>query len=246
MRRSETCEYDNAHKRRGPDKRPGARQRSFKRRPEGVDPAVRRRREKQTQKVETRLASEGDSTVKALDKLQDRETGLEFLYETLIPTNTWPQALWDDNGIASHIDGFDPEATTRATGPPDSLVQTMIHEALNVSHEYYAPSPQESLELLQSFPIPDPVFSMANLIYHPRRIASMSKDGILVQVLNAYDYVPRGPSLVFSKQAWWDTLLTLYSHDSTQASQKVFQDLNFLLVFQIFSLKFADRISQLK
>ena len=50
-RRSSQCEYDAVPKRRGPDKRPGTRRRSCKKRPaEGEDtPAVRKRRRTETE-----------------------------------------------------------------------------------------------------------------------------------------------------------------------------------------------------
>ncbi|PVF96723.1 hypothetical protein CPB86DRAFT_786652 [Serendipita vermifera] len=230
VRRSDPCEYDAAQKRRGPDKRPGTRQRSFKKRPEGLDPLARRRRVGR-QKLETTLAQANILSVdKALEQLQEGDLSVYESTGTAIFTTNSAQADWSSNNTPSGVGSLDTGTIIHDTGFSllDTLAQTTEHEVQGAL--YCTPSLQKPLDLFQSFSTPDPVFSMANLIYHPRRVTSVNNGGTVVQVLNAYDYVPRGPSLIFSKQTWWDNLLTLYSHDTTQATQKVFQDLSYILI----------------
>ncbi|CAG8648862.1 3167_t:CDS:2, partial [Acaulospora colombiana] len=193
------------------------------------------------QKAETTLASATNtlSVDKALEQLQDGGIWINGLSTTTVSTTDWPQALWSSNGIASGVDSFDADTTTQGFGFPllDALVQVTEHEVQGIP--FCTPDPQNPPELFHSFSTLDPVFSMTNLIYHPRRMAPVQNGGTIVQVLNAYDYVPRGPSLSFSKQTWWDTLLTLYSHDTTQATQKIFQDLSFISTYWLSHIHFG-------
>jgi hypothetical protein len=43
--------------------------------------------------------------------------------------------------------------------------------------------------------------------------------------IDALNTIPRGPSLAFSKQTWWDNLLQVYSEQPSQNAKHVFQDL---------------------
>ncbi|PVF96721.1 hypothetical protein CPB86DRAFT_816095 [Serendipita vermifera] len=108
VRRSDPCEYDTAQKRRGPDKRPGTRQRSFKKRPEGVDPLSRRRRVGK-QGPETTLASATNilSVDKALEQLQEGGIWIDGLSETVVPTTDWPQAEWNSNSTTGGVGSLD-------------------------------------------------------------------------------------------------------------------------------------------
>jgi hypothetical protein len=44
------------------------------------------------------------------------------------------------------------------------------------------------------------------------------------------NYIPRGPSVSFYKQTWWDNLLPLYSPDPSQSALRIYEDLQFLYV----------------
>ncbi|CAG8745248.1 12475_t:CDS:2, partial [Acaulospora colombiana] len=127
------------------------------------------------------------------------------------------------------LDDTDLDATIRAAGfsSLEGLLQSTEHEIHDTSLRFTAPNFQEPF--IESFWDADPIFSTSHLAYHPQRVFSMTKEGTIVEILNAHEYVPRGPSVTFSKQTWWDALLPLYSQDPHQASQKIFQDLNFLL-----------------
>jgi hypothetical protein len=45
-----------------------------------------------------------------------------------------------------------------------------------------------------------------------------------------YTPIPRGPSMEFTKQTWWENLLDCYSSDPQHSSKKILQDLHFLSV----------------
>lgn len=45
-------------------------------------------------------------------------------------------------------------------------------------------------------------------------------------------FIPRGPSMAFYKQTWWDSLMPLYSTDPSQSAMRIYQDLNFLYVIR--------------
>ena len=42
--------------------------------------------------------------------------------------------------------------------------------------------------------------------------------------------IPRGPSMEFTKQTWWENLLDYYSDDPHHSAKKILQDLHFLSV----------------
>jgi hypothetical protein len=42
--------------------------------------------------------------------------------------------------------------------------------------------------------------------------------------------IPRGPSMEFAKETWWDNLLDYYSDDPHHSAKKILQDLHFLSV----------------
>ncbi|KAG8811271.1 hypothetical protein FRC18_003586 [Serendipita sp. 400] len=50
--------------------------------------------------------------------------------------------------------------------------------------------------------------------------------------------IPRGPSSSFNRQTWWDSLLPLYSNNSSEGARKILQDLKFLLDTPIYWLSF--------
>jgi hypothetical protein len=54
------------------------------------------------------------------------------------------------------------------------------------------------------------------------------------------DYIPRGPSVSFYKQTWWDSLLPLYSPDPSQSTVRIYQDLQFLYNNAIYWLSFMN------
>jgi hypothetical protein len=45
--------------------------------------------------------------------------------------------------------------------------------------------------------------------------------------------IPRGPSMEFAKQTWWENLLDNYSNDPHHSAKKILQDLHFLSVWSL-------------
>jgi hypothetical protein len=161
-------------------------------------------------------------------------------------SDLWPRTILSRSGATSTLDDTDLDATIRAAGfsSLEALLQSTEHDIKDTSQRYSASNFQEPL--MDSFWDPGPIFSTSNFSYNPQRVYSMTEDGVIVEILNAHEYVPRGPSVTFNKQTWWESLLPFYSADPYQASQKIFQDLNFLFVVIIVLMRVIDCVLQFK
>ncbi|KAI8992919.1 hypothetical protein BD414DRAFT_437399 [Trametes punicea] len=137
LRRNNECEYDAVPKRRGPDKRPGTRQRSCKKRPPDAEPAsasARRRR---------KTNAEGESGMLSFDvKVKENVTGgarsaqptsrgaMDGMNTTQMP----PQ-------VASYIDTSIPPRGTGpdAIYPKDELSPSFLRSSVNMDFSLSSP-----------------------------------------------------------------------------------------------------------
>lgn len=51
-----------------------------------------------------------------------------------------------------------------------------------------------------------------------------------------FNDIPRGPSVIFNKDTWWDNLLQIYCEDPSQSAQKILQDVTFSYVNLIYTV----------
>ncbi|RPD58663.1 hypothetical protein L227DRAFT_587060 [Lentinus tigrinus ALCF2SS1-6] len=214
LRRNNDCEYDAVPKRRGPDKRPGTRQRSCKKRPPDAEPASAQAKKKR------KTSAEGESGVLSFDvKVKENVTGgarrgqlssrsaMDDMNAIHIPPP--PGQLYIDTSIPS-----------RGTGP-DS-----IYPKDELSPSFRRPSVMDPNDP-KSFARPIDV-NVSRQHEEPHKLA----------------YIPLSPPispLGHNSLYWWDDLLDLYSSTSReQAMNDIFADLHSLFTTTSYWLSFIN------
>jgi len=232
-RREDPCEYDVVLKRRGPDKQPGTRHRLYKKRPEGVKPPpkrVRQPRRKDSLDSSKQRELQGPQRtgrrIPEVSPYREVRNGEERGIRPLSPSTTvasqvtLPQRQAPIPPVDDDID-VDMILRTVGLGSLDRLLRLMKDKASTAIEETRDPGFYD--------------------LYHHWITSSVSLDQERVSTVTIYPRadgcfpepvsetcIPRGPSSSFHKETWWDSLLSLYSDNSTQAALKVFQDLGFL------------------
>ncbi|KIM31558.1 hypothetical protein M408DRAFT_21577 [Serendipita vermifera MAFF 305830] len=212
-RRSDPCEYDIVPKRRGPDRQPGARQRLYKKRPEGV--VYQRKRMTRP----TPLAQHGANGPERTPRIRnDRFSPLtvDDMDSSSLKTQIRPS-----NG---------PET------PAEHPASTRDGFALNYILDSAGTDSMEPMAPLSHNQVPAP-FSMASMY------SDVSSNLILnyqPKTISQENYIPRGPSCTFYKQDWWNSLLQLYSNGASEGSLRVYQDLSFVLNKSVYWLSVVN------
>jgi hypothetical protein len=237
-RRCDPCEYDTTPKRRGPDKVPG-RTRMYKKKPEGLERANQPAR--QTNALSDAKASaerrvlggrkignnsktnslQSNRTENVLNllsiALQDVSSmGANQLSQT-IPATAIGEPFDDDDlhdtlGAAGFsLERFLSSEQSAFGDPFDQLSNTLITSV-------------EQVPQIWSQNIPSSIYQASRNYYTHEQNSSTG--------FSEVDYIPRGPSVSFYKQTWWDSLLPLYSPDPSQSALRIYQDLQFLYVIQ--------------
>lgn len=239
-RRSENCEYDVAPKRRGPDRQPGTRHRMFQKKPEGYVPPKRVRRNKDRDELSTELDRAMPPAVRnsanKRGSIDGGASNASSSAHSLPHSSRYPAAVEDSNPLIklSNVALQDAEldAAMKAAGFLSlmALYQSSARQHAVISSEH---------DHLNNLPISDGQFTNNDFSLSPfgqlvrrragsqRRIVRTS-DGESIQILNDPSYIPRGPSVNFSKQIWWENLLQLYSDDPSLSAVKIYQDISFL------------------
>ena len=242
-RRATNCEFDAVPKRRGPDRVPGTRHRSCKKRPT-VDSQGNLELARSSTGTQKRCNSDGsDTDLRRLKKRKSQPVGSatnRSLNSRALqpPPESRPEPSMDDTirGAFIYVDEDDTvfeslptvvswQGQTQARSlppPPSSSHFNITDEAFDILHTINNLTPDffnvgkftDLSSLSPSVPIvinstPPPFF-----------------DGFAER----HTPIPRGPSMEFAKQSWWENLLDNYSNDPHHSAKKILQDLHFLSV----------------
>ncbi|EJF65212.1 hypothetical protein DICSQDRAFT_166265 [Dichomitus squalens LYAD-421 SS1] len=213
LRRNNECEYDAVPKRRGPDKRPGTRQRSCKKRPPDAEPTSGSAKKKRKTDVE------GESAVLSFDvKVKENVTGGHRRGQ--LPSRG---AMDDMNGLnippqlgALYIDTSIPP---RGTGP----------EAIYPKDDL-SPSFRRS-SVIMDYTDPNKTFAQSVDVNVSHKLEDQDK----------LSYIPLSSPIQHSPSSWWDELLDQYNPTSREQSmQDIMSDLNFLFTTSSYWLSFIN------
>ena len=241
-RRATECEFDAVPKRRGPDRAPGTRHRTCKKRPMPVDfqenPLL-------AQSIPTGPQKRGTSHGLDTDprQLKKRKSGLvgnatnRVLDVRAEPSpEERPEPSMGDTirGALLFVD----EDDTLFESPPMVVPWRGQKQARAFT----------SQSLPSHFNIADDAFDILHVMnsitpdfFNVGKSTDLSSlDPSLPIVINSAPTpfldgfpeqdipIPRGPSMEFTKQTWWESLLECYSNDPQHSSKKILQDLHFL------------------
>ncbi|EKM54774.1 uncharacterized protein PHACADRAFT_258850 [Phanerochaete carnosa HHB-10118-sp] len=211
IRRGNDCEYDAKPKRRGPDKRPGTRQRSCKKRPPEADPPT--------------------SNAKKRRKIEDDDDGSSVGFDERVGTTNG--AKRPSLVPAAHIPD---EATGLRMPQAPPLVLDTSAQARGMSSEVIYP--KDGLSPLAQH---SPVYPYHTIDYPAgRHIAHspMSPDHCQEEPRHQ---IPTAPSFDYAIETWWDSLLTTYAGSREESFQAILDDVKFLLDSSSYWLFFFNR-----
>nr|VWP02472.1 Zn(2)-C6 fungal-type domain-containing protein [Ganoderma boninense] len=212
LRRNNECEYDAVPKRRGPDKRPGTRQRSCKKRPPDAEPTSASAKKKR------KTNADGESGMLSFDvKVKENVTGGHrrgqlssrgamddmnafnfpppqgqlYINTSIPPRGTGPEAIYPKDGLS-----------------PSFHRSSVIMDYSDPNHSFPRP-----VDVNVSQPLED----QDNLSYIPL------------------------PSPLDGASSWWDELLDQYNPTSREQSmQDIISDLTFLFTTSSYWLSFIN------
>ncbi|KAF8526163.1 hypothetical protein JB92DRAFT_2700846 [Gautieria morchelliformis] len=226
-RRSSECDYDPAPKRRGPDKKPGARQRTSK-------------KAKVAKDEESRRQEQDDGAAHGPKEIEADDLGGVSRERRQASSSTSRPPLSADTEDLESLRGSTATSSSGTEGPPPvtprdhpavTLELTSISDISDFSrdaahHEKAEPNILDSISHL-NFPY----------FPHTAYIESVDEregeeDGQRQHTKRKWDVCEIGsePSLDFSRKTWWDTLLATYSpaSDRTTTARHIHTDLQFL------------------
>ncbi|KIM22982.1 hypothetical protein M408DRAFT_267566 [Serendipita vermifera MAFF 305830] len=215
VRREDSCEYDTAPKRRGPDRQPGTRQRLYKKKPEGIISP----RKRNTRPQVTPLVQHGAN-------------GLE---RTTRERNDRFSPL-----IVNDADTRSSKTPTRPSTSPETPAEYLALNqgafALDYIPDIVVTDSMGSMEPFSydKFPASLPIASTYGDISSHPILNYQSK------TISQERYIPRGPSCMFYKQDWWNSLLRLYSNDASEGALRIYQDLSFVLNKSVYWLSIVN------
>ena len=243
-RRATECEFDAVPKRRGPDRAPGTRHRTCKKRPVLLDfqddPLLPQSITTGPQQRRTSHGSDKDSR-----QLKKRKSGLVG-DATNRPLNVRTQPPPEERlepSMGDTIRGallFVDEDDTAFEPPPAVVSWRGQKQARALTSQPISPH----------FNIADDAFDILHVMnnitpdfFNVGKSTDLSSlDPSVPIVINSTPTpffegfaeqdmpIPRGPSMEFTKQTWWESLLECYSNDPQHSTKKILQDLHFLLV----------------
>ncbi|KAF8582821.1 hypothetical protein K439DRAFT_1350360 [Ramaria rubella] len=242
-RRSSECDYDAAPKRRGPDKKPGARQRTSKKAKAAKEEAAR--------KQGGSVAGTSDQTSQGIEenegtisrkrrKPSDSRGSVSPSHPAWSGDSDDPANRKGSIAASSASDGATPltprdvaPAPIRLTPIPDFPIHISTGRPLVPSH---VSQPRQSAS-----------YSTVNLNFHYLPSARIEVVDELDELeeherlhrKRKWDPCPIGgePSLDFSRKTWWDSLLATYTPGSDRVIAYVFSDLD---SFAIHSFKSSN------
>lgn len=228
-RRSEPCEYDEAPKRRGPDKSPGTRHRRYWKNPENTTLPHKQLAKPKGVTLEQHRLEGPERTARNRPSFNPIGTNVTIGRERRVspPSSTRTSTdiaplLQTQGSSLTLFDGHGLDSTPRA-------VELESVERLLSSTRCEAPPTVSGARTPPD--VDGDLLRTADSAWHEpgTRVYTRSvEDYLLFQFLNSEAYIPRGPSSSFHKQTWWDGLLSLYSEDPSQSALNIFYDLDFL------------------
>lgn len=241
-RRVTNCDFDAAPKRRGPDRVPGTRHRSCKKRQVAVDsqgnPVLA---QSTTQK---RCNSDGSDTDFRQSKKRrsgpvgsatNRSLNSRALQR---PPENYPEPSMGDTirGALLYIDEDDPFFE------PDPMAVSWRGQAQARSLASYPSSSHfnitdDAFDILHTTNCLTPDFfnigkftDLSSLNPSVPIVINSTHTPFFEGFVEQHTPIPRGPSMDFAKQSWWENLLGNYSNDPHHSAKKILQDLHFLSV----------------
>ncbi|KAI0074422.1 hypothetical protein K474DRAFT_1601483 [Panus rudis PR-1116 ss-1] len=199
-RRNNECEYDAVPKRRGPDKRPGTRQRSCKKRPSETEPSgsqAKKRRKSSGDHEGNLIAFDVKENVTGSTK---RSLPMTRLDPSVATTLQIPQRVQVD---------------LETSVSPRQVASDVIYPKDEVAQSYRRgpPYPYDTFDSsLKAFARP------ANENNHR-----------LQDQRGSSDLEAMSPDVEFSRKTFWDTLLDSYSSSREQSAHDLITDIEFLL-----------------
>jgi hypothetical protein len=244
-RRATDCEFDVAPKRRGPDRVPGTRHRSCKKRPVDVDlqgnPIL-------AQSITTGMQKRGTSDGSDTDLRQPkkRKSGpVRNATNRPLGARTQPPPPEErpEPSMGDTIRGallFVDEDDTFFEPPPVVVSwrgQTQMRSLASQSSSSHFNIANDAFDILHTMNSLTPDFFNVG---KPTDLSSLDPS-VPIEINSTppplfegfaeqYIPIPRGPSMEFTKQTWWESLLECYSGDPQHSTKKILQDLHFLSV----------------
>ncbi|EMD33836.1 hypothetical protein CERSUDRAFT_117900 [Gelatoporia subvermispora B] len=213
VRRQNTCEYDAAPKRRGPDKRPGTRQRSCKKRPADSDTPAKKKR---------KTSSELDNASLTFDDMKVKENLSNGVRKTYVLSQG----------------GVDDAAAMHMPRPPPLLIDTSISPR-GIGPDAIYPKDELSPSYRRRSLIPNyPDIGYQNKTF--ARPIDVNIHRMHQEESEKVAIMPVSPSVEYSRRSWWEQLLCNYSATREQSLRDIIDDLTFLFTTSSYWLFFIN------
>ena len=240
-RRATDCEFDVAPKRRGPDRAPGTRHRSCKKRPAPFEfqenPLLAQSITTGSQKCDI---SDGlDTDPRQLKKrkgvLVENATNRPLNVRTQPPPEERHEPSMGDTirGALLFVD----EDDTFFEPPPVVVPWRDQKQARSLTSQPFSYIADEAFDILHAMnSIPPDFFNfgkstdLSSLDPSAPIEINSTHPPFFEGFAEQFTPIPRGPSMEFTKQTWWEHLLESYSNDPQHSTKKILQDLHFLSV----------------
>jgi hypothetical protein len=213
VRRSNECQYDAAPKRRGPDKRPGTRQRSCKKRPsDGSAPPPPSKRKR------SGAAQPADNIGAPAAGIKENMASMKSTF----PSTSRPSVLLEDVRGAGHMHGGRLSPPNLDLKPPRGMEgQGMFTASSSPSSRRGPMSPYDHDASYKSFRPLDVNIRQADL--HEGKSPSVAS-----------------PSLEYSRKPWFESLLDTYSPTREESLEDIGSDLSSLFSTSGYWLSFIN------
>jgi len=242
-RRATDCDFDVVPKRRGPDRVPGTRHRSCKKRPVAADIQgnllLTQSITTGTQELCTSDGSDTDprQSKKRKSGLVRNATNRPLSARTQPPPpEERPEPSMGDTirGALLFVDEDD-----TVFEPPPAVVpwrgQAQARSLISQPNSSHFNIMDEAFDILHT------MNSITSDFFNVGRSTDLSSldPSVPIEInctpppsfegfAGQYIPIPRGPSMEFTKQTWWENLLECYSCDPQHSARKILQDLHFL------------------
>ncbi|KAJ7107996.1 hypothetical protein C8R43DRAFT_1044435 [Mycena crocata] len=209
VRRKNECIYDTAPKRRGPDKRPGTRQRSCKKRPaDGSSPSPAKRKRKSSSTSAAAVDAAQATTVTASLPAEHPHT----MKDSQKPTTPSRKRSSTASEIGSVSAPYQPRPIQPHPHPPASASASAPLRITTDLYKYTHSSPQPRTSHSDAGPAYQPFTSSpyVTVKQQPRSPFLQSSSAISPQTMHPKFPVPSSPDVTSNQRTWWTLFLEQY------------------------------------
>jgi len=241
-RKESTCTYDEGPRRRGPDRRPGTRQRS------AGGSALTKAEARKRKRAASVLSDKEDGETVLLRKKSKAQAPPHLSITTTSSLTNARSAQARENAdqlsaafgpvdvgqqiviLRGASNQYTPSPTSVVVNPPSLAISTALQPSRGIESSMLLPElpSAQYTRLARERPqvVSLPQYQHATFAVDPPPLPTFTVPSII-----------REPSLRFSRDMWWDTLISFYGPSRPVATQNVYDDLDH--IFRISSVHFA-------